>query len=483
MKRLLMCALAAVSGLILVQCGKNEKKEVIPGRVVITGEVVNYNKDIPTLAGVMFNDILDVRTQNQVMDLPRDGKFRFERDMFYGRNLRFQLDNRYLDFYANPGDSIHLVVDGQAFYEGEDNSVEFSGTNAGMQREFQDMARYTEDMYVEVKDIISLQPKEFMERFGERYKVFADSIDNYARINGISDKMRDMAKKGVLYSSSGQLWNYQREDPEASIKMRRDSLFDVNKESNFENSMFMYHLMNIAYAMVFPDEQYQEYVDAGDSKGAMIRAIEILSELPANMTRDAIMYDYLYNYIMVDKGNYKFIENPGSLFSKPYFAVKLKEIADRVETIPLITLSGVSSLGENDKVVDLEPLDFIAYIKDKYKGKVIYMDIYATWCGPCRMEFVHAGKMHSQYAGKDVAFVFVCMDSPKDQWLSTINEFNLEGDHYFFNGQSSREFLGKSGIRGYPTYLLFDRKGDLVTMSPSRPSRIVEGDDTIDKLL
>lgn len=484
MKKILLGALAAVSGLMLVQCVNSEKRELKPERVVITGEVINYDKDVPTIAGVLFNDILDEMTDRQIMDLPRDGKFRLERDLLFGHDLTFQLDNRMLNFFASPGDSIHLVVDGQAFYEGRDGAVVFSGTNEALQQEYQKIMGYSENMYMQNIDaIMPLPPKEFMKGFKEMYKTFADSIDTYAKENGISDRVRDMAKRNMLFTNANILWDYQPEDPKARLEVLTDKLFDVNNEENFTTYMFPYHLSNISNAMIFPDEQFQEFSKAGNMKAAMKRAADILMERPANMSRDVMMYDVLYNFILQDKEYYNLIDNPVSLFSDPYFAEKLKEIAERPEQIPSMTLSGVYRLNDNKEAVLMEPVDFISFIKDQYKGKVVYMDIYATWCGPCRMEMTNAGKLHAKYADKNVAFVYACLSSPMDKWIPMIEEFKLEGDNYYFNDQSSREFMGKASLRGFPTYLLFDKEGNLVTRSAARPSQILEGNDMIDKQL
>ena len=484
MKKTLLCALAAVSGLLLVQCGKSEKKELVPERVIITGEEVNYNKDLKTLVGVIFNDITDGMTDRQMEDVPQDGKFRFERDMLYGHDLIFQLDNKMQNFFANPGDSIHIIVDGQNFYEGKKDAIVFSGTNAEMQKQYQKVTAFSDVMYMQdLDEIMQLPPKEFMKGFKERYKVLADSIDRFAKENGIGGDVRDIAKREVLFTNANMLWDYQPEDAKARLEVLSDPLFDVDNEKNFTTSMFPYHLSNISNAMIFPDEQYQKLAKAGDMKGAINRATDILMARPANMSRDVMMYDFLYNFLLQDKGYYKLIDDPKSLFSNPYFAEKLQEIAERTEQIPSMTLSGIYRLNDKNEAVKMEPVDFIAYIKDKYKGKVIYMDIYATWCGPCRREMANAEKLHEKYADKDVAFVYACQSSDLEKWAPMGDEFHLEGDNYYFDDASSREFMGKASLNGYPTYLLFDKEGKLVTRTAPRPSAILDGNGTLDELL
>ena len=114
--------------------------------------------------------------------------------------------------------------------------------------------------------------------------------------------------------------------------------------------------------------------------------------------------------------------------------------------------------------------DFWKILKEKYKGKVIYIDIWATWCGPCRGEIPYAIELHEYFKGKHIAFANLCLSSNKNEWKKIVKNNNIKGDNYYFNKAQSQLLRNKLQFKGYPTYLILDKKGNLVDKDAPRPS-------------
>ncbi len=113
----------------------------------------------------------------------------------------------------------------------------------------------------------------------------------------------------------------------------------------------------------------------------------------------------------------------------------------------------------------------------KLKGKVVYLDIWGTWCGPCKDELRYNPALKQQFKGKDVAFVYLDMDEDvKDvQWKEFIKLNGITGLHIRKNGKDMEQFWNEllpkgDGIRYYPTYFIFDKNGKLVQQNAKRPS-------------
>jgi len=119
----------------------------------------------------------------------------------------------------------------------------------------------------------------------------------------------------------------------------------------------------------------------------------------------------------------------------------------------------------------------------KYKGKVVYIDFWATWCGPCRQEFPHSKILSSQFAGQDVVFLYLCCQSDKKNWENTIKSEQLTGDHYLLSTDEYNILSKTFNIHGVPTYVLIDRKGNIVEKNAPRPSSGPIAINLIDKLL
>jgi thiol-disulfide isomerase/thioredoxin len=119
----------------------------------------------------------------------------------------------------------------------------------------------------------------------------------------------------------------------------------------------------------------------------------------------------------------------------------------------------------------------IEQILAPYKGKCVYLDIWGTWCGPCReeMQFVPALKEH--FSGKDIVFLYLDMDEDRqdEKWKNLVRLKNITGQHLRLNGQDLEKVWqvvtpGGNGARFYPSYFIFDRSGKQVPLKTARPS-------------
>ena len=115
------------------------------------------------------------------------------------------------------------------------------------------------------------------------------------------------------------------------------------------------------------------------------------------------------------------------------------------------------------------------------KGKVVYVDVWTTWCGPCRMEAPLFEKMAADYAGKDVVFLGISADRPKDKatWVEMAGH---KQTLQLYSGEKTA-FMQYYQVPGYPTFLLFDKGGKVVNANAPRPSSEGTIRDAINKLL
>lgn len=115
------------------------------------------------------------------------------------------------------------------------------------------------------------------------------------------------------------------------------------------------------------------------------------------------------------------------------------------------------------------------------KGKVVYIDVWTTWCGPCRAEAPLFEKMAADYAGKDVVFLGISADRPKDKatWVEMAGH---KQTLQLYSGEKTA-FMQYYQVPGYPTFLLFDKEGKVVSADAPRPSTENTIKEAINKLL
>lgn len=143
-------------------------------------------------------------------------------------------------------------------------------------------------------------------------------------------------------------------------------------------------------------------------------------------------------------------------------AVVLNEVSDHTEI-------DVEVMAEDGKTFKLSDL----------RGKVVYLDIWASWCGPCRQQFPAAKELKAQLSKKEmksIEFLYISIDNTETVWKKAIEELGIEGKHGLSKGGWGSEVTAKFGVSSIPRYLIFDKKGKVVDPNAPRPSdpRLIE---------
>jgi len=129
------------------------------------------------------------------------------------------------------------------------------------------------------------------------------------------------------------------------------------------------------------------------------------------------------------------------------------------------------------KYDDVAPENILQTILDNYKGKVVLIDMWATWCGPCRAGHKAMAPMKEQMKGRNIKFIYITPpSSPPTTWLEMIKD--IDGDHYYLTEEQNDYILSHFESSGIPTYAIYDTKGHQTYKSIGFP-----GNDVIRKEL
>jgi thiol-disulfide isomerase/thioredoxin len=123
------------------------------------------------------------------------------------------------------------------------------------------------------------------------------------------------------------------------------------------------------------------------------------------------------------------------------------------------------------KNISLDSL--ISNLVSKHRGKVIYLDVWATWCQPCLAEMGNSRLLREKFKGKNVAFIYICTRSKsQSQWKNLIAANQMEGDHYFLDESQSDALLKRFSINVIPRYMIYDKNGSLKNGEAARPGNV-----------
>lgn len=140
-----------------------------------------------------------------------------------------------------------------------------------------------------------------------------------------------------------------------------------------------------------------------------------------------------------------------------------------------------SKLLPGQPAIDFEMADVEGRVKhlSDFKGKVIYIDLWASWCGPCIQESPAFEALGKKYAGKDIIFLPVSTDTSTGPWLGYLDEHKKELAQYHSNDAALKESWA---ILYIPRFILIDKDFNIVNAYAPRPSS-EEIDSLIDSIL
>ena len=123
-----------------------------------------------------------------------------------------------------------------------------------------------------------------------------------------------------------------------------------------------------------------------------------------------------------------------------------------------------------------DPFDFTFPDKDgndvslsDFVGSVVYVDVWATWCGPCVYEVPFLIEIEEEYEGKNITFLAVSVDTDAQAWMNFIDEKGMHGVHVN-TGAWKTQMMDDYAINGIPRFMIFDAEGKVVDLNAPRPS-------------
>ena len=143
---------------------------------------------------------------------------------------------------------------------------------------------------------------------------------------------------------------------------------------------------------------------------------------------------------------------------------KIRKYADmdKIQMKNKVPAEDLANLSEGESIMRkiLEPL----------RGKIVYLDIWASWCKPCLENLSHSDDLKKQLTSYDIIYLYLAKGTPESTWKSLISEFGLTGDdcvHYNLSSEQQKAVESWLQVSGYPTYKLFNRNGALLDVNAS----------------
>jgi len=487
--------------IILISCS-TKRKEYQLKEVIIAGRVLNPNPD-ESLIEFTVNRI-GVAHDRLSGRLTKDGSFKIKFKSYVPTDVWLVKMNFLI--LTHPGDSIFLEFD-----DSKENrldmikSIKFQGDASILNNEtasFQKIyfasdiyanydkkrkaiKEYNEIDFKKFRDSLHVAETELLKKFTADYYPSSETQD-WIKIYLEVEYLRDLISYPDFHRMFNNLKREKWNVPITYYNFLKNHFPII--ESNLINGYSISGFVNAYSVYINEKSRYEnktffssiDTVRNHPDKLDSLRIFGIIKYTDDPLLRQMALTENLYQSL--EQSNIRAFEKYKSTIESYIVAPYLKEplfdlynqTVKRLDN-PIIAsesvlqkLTGTSIKSEIDKIIA------------NNKGKVIYLDCWATWCGPCISEFPNSKKLLTEYKNKNVAFIFICLDSEEINWEPIIKKYSLAGQHYFLTKNQSSDFREVFGIRGIPHYILFDTKGNISENGTASPSFIK---DKLDNLL
>ncbi len=140
-----------------------------------------------------------------------------------------------------------------------------------------------------------------------------------------------------------------------------------------------------------------------------------------------------------------------------YLAIMNREMSSDAN---LMSSKDVADMSDGEKI--------LRKLVEPYKGKIILIDVWGTWCSPCRQALSHSKELYNRMAQYDIVFLYLANRSDDESWKNVIKEYNVTGEnvvHYNLPDEQQSAVESFLKVNQYPTYRLIDRNGNLLDVN------------------
>ena len=368
------------------------------------------------ISGQIINPVLDIikfesTDSTFTAKLTKDGNFTFS--FLSDSSLYLRLSHgEYTSMYVMPGDIIKLSINTEEF----DESVYYDGSEA---------SNFLAKKYL-IQEEFNFYSKEYYLGSAEGYDLSLSEYKSsiFQNVNSITDSAF-INQQSIEIDNIIAYWRNKKEK------------FMISNEADIREFLFEKNLVNEKYDWW----AIEDTMDINNFNKAISEYENSIKLLIINLVKD-------------DESISKQLE------------ILKDEIDSRIER----KLSIINKPQNGESYIDFTYENNIgdSVSLSSFKGSLVYVDVWATWCGPCKAEIPYLKSLEQDYHEQNIVFLSVSVDTNKDEWLKMVKEEELGGIQLWADGWS--QITKDYAIFGIPRFMLFSKDGKVISNDAPRPS-------------
>jgi len=426
-----------------------------PQVTIIEGSIKNLNSEYALATSKGITDSIKINS---------DGTFSFTTEIAMPHYYTIRAGRVRQTVFLTPGKSTFISFD----IEQPDNAPTFEGENSELNKAIiqnnQTFGKLTDDFYT----LFGLSKHEFTTKLdsvksviNEQTKPFEAKNKHFAQMEmaRADYRLKELLFNYPNYHSRITNTEYEPNDDDYSFMAEVDLNNISHISINEYTSLVFNHLQN----------QYWKIISDDKNKGISefeqnLMFYDLVDSLIENTTlRD--LYKHNQTQETVKWASFEVAKNIGNHFSTVATANEYKQSVENALAKRMLLAPGQPA-----PEFTLNDINGESHSLSNFKGKLVYIDFWATWCSPCRAQIPHLKKMKDTYKGKPIVFIAISLDDDKNAWEKMVNDEQLGGVQLHADRAWLSDVAKQYQIFGVPTFVLVDAEGKIIEYPAPRPS-------------
>jgi thiol-disulfide isomerase/thioredoxin len=442
--------------LVFISCNSDKK---INEYTVVAGKITSPKSDFVVL---IHNSLINSKLDTIKLD--GEGNFHLAFNNVPPQFFRLHHENEYASLFLNPGDSVFVSIHADKF----DESIAFTGSGSESNNYLSQRFLLKQKIVPNEYDLYKLEPEAFLIKIDSVGKALTEQLE---KCNLTDTHFTRLQKASFDFYRAGQLLHfadyYKYFNQKDTVILPNDFYANIDN-LNLNDSSFL--LINEFLSYI--ENKFQQQANnrlklmknsPGESDYTLISMEEANRGIKNQKIKDYIFYKFFSDHV-----TYSGIENILSiteLFDKHCSNNEYREL---IET----------SIAKWEAIATGKPAPNFSYpdINGKtislsdFKGKYVYIDVWATWCGPCKTESPHFESLKKEYEkNSNIVFLSISVDESKEAWEKMVKEKELS-DYQLFGGGWASDITKNYLVQSIPRFILIDKQGKIVSANTERPS-------------
>lgn len=438
------------------------------GSSKINLHLLGYRPEMGRLATSLYvNETLTGDQAEYTANADSNGVYHYQFDVYGTTYAMLSSDQFFVSFFVAPGEDMDIYLDLYAlsrkeahYLQGMDFQEAVGGTtgkyaalNGQLMSQRKNFRLVDHNQYM--KEIAGMKNDEYVGYLMENYRKVMAQIDSANLSADYKEVQKEMLKGQVVYYMEmgsyflpeafreAQVAEGNKAQSDYKVEPFTTEQWAILEELDLNNDLlYLSNDVSSIQGMLWEVKARDLKAILGTDKGSLFDMQKVLgfSRISNEMTK-------------LDKEQLAVLDGMENPFYKEAFTFMEKRVQEKLEANKSKTGYRICDV---PKVKDNKLFEAILA---PYKGKVVFVDVWATWCGPCRRAIREVEPLkESVFSGKDIVFVYITGESsPMGAWTGMIPD--IKGDHYRLGNKQWEYVCNQFGIRGIPSYILVDKSG------------------------